>query len=75
MFDKNTNNKFYLSNWLNKFYPKNDKYENNIVRNQFMDKIWLSDKRMDYFSTMHNYVVAAKLDGRTDVEEIIIYNK
>lgn len=75
VFDKNTNNKFYLSNWLNKFYPKNDKYENNIVRNQFMDNIWLSDKRMDYFSTMHNYVVAAKLDGRTDVEEIIIYNK
>lgn len=68
------NIKIYLSNWLQKTYPKIDKYENNIIMNQVVIDTWLQDNTFNYYSTKHKYMIASKTTSRMDVEEILIYN-
>ena len=68
------NIKIYLSNWLQKTYPKIDKYENNIIMNQIIIDTWLKDNTFNYYSTKHKYMIASKTTSRMDVEEILIYN-
>ena len=66
--------RIYLSNWLRKIYPIDEKYESNIIENEAIINTWLKDKRFAYYSTQHKYVIASKVSSRSDVEEILIYN-
>ena len=66
--------RIYLSNWLRKIYPIDEKYESNIIENDAIVNTWLKDKRFSYHITKHKYVIASKVSSRSDVEEILIYN-
>lgn len=66
--------KTFLSNWYKKTYEKDEKYDSNIIINQNIQDMWLTNKKFNFVIFDHQYIVASKNSSRMKVEEILIKN-